>query len=99
MVELYGGILAGARAVELLSMQITGTLYSESDKDSVTVATHRWPNSINLGATESINGQTIIAALEAHPNDLIIVIACLPKSADAEHVIGIVKEIGEASQR
>ena len=41
LVELYGGILAGARAVELLSVQITGTLYSEADKDSVTVAAHR----------------------------------------------------------
>ena len=81
VIELYSGILPGARAVGRLGLQITAKYFCKVDDDSTLVAMHQHPDASNLGSIEALSKEKIIALTIAHPKELFIVLAC-PASND-----------------
>ena len=75
VIELYSGILPGARAVGRLGLQIAAKYFCVVDDDSTLVAMHQHPGALDLGPMGALSSKKINALALDHPNELFIVLA------------------------
>ena len=74
-IELYSGILPGARAVGILGLHIAAKYFCRVDDDSTLVALHQHPDALDLGPVEALSSNRINALALDHPKELFIVLA------------------------
>ena len=92
VVELCGGILAGARAVELLRLPLVATYTADVDKDSTLVALHKFGEAKLMNPPELFTDKCIAGLADTHPTAFFFVTANLQGKQDAD-VLRIAKAL------